>query len=114
MRTTLREYLHRVNVRGEDVDMCVDGIDCIAVCPPVTLTEKGRERFARALELEVTADALIIGDDKDYDDLDNYDQDGVMIGDGGRLNEAWMLLRSLGGWCAVKKYNEWIEGGEEL
>lgn len=38
MNVTLEEFLHAINIIGDDRDVYVDGIDSIAVCPPVKLT----------------------------------------------------------------------------
>lgn len=37
---TLEDLLDSINSNGNDVDVDVDGVNCIAVCPPVCLTEK--------------------------------------------------------------------------
>ena len=47
IKITLQELLHAINILGDDRDVTVDGIDSIAVCPPVKMTPAGREHFNR-------------------------------------------------------------------
>lgn len=96
----LKDLFDFINANEEDVDVYVDGIDGIAVCAPVALTEEGKKHFADALELEVK-NYTVMGDDKDYDDLDN--------GEGGRLMLAWELLAGLAGYCSVDDFDRWFE-----
>ncbi|MBD5194867.1 MAG: hypothetical protein HDS87_03990 [Bacteroidales bacterium] len=42
---SLEELLHAINILGDDYDVIVDGIEAIAVCPPVKLTPTGRKHF---------------------------------------------------------------------
>lgn len=44
-RSTLAQLIDSINLIGEDVDVYVDGIDGIAVCPPVSLTPEAAETF---------------------------------------------------------------------
>ena len=96
----LKDLFDFINANEEDIDVYVDGIDGIAVCAPVSLTEEGEKHFADALELEVE-NYTVIGEDEDYDDLDN--------GEGGRLMLAWELLASLAGYCSVDDFDRWFE-----
>lgn len=96
----LKDLFDFINANEEEIDVYVDGIDGIAVCAPVSLTEEGKKHFADALELEVE-NYTVVGDDKDYDDLDN--------GEGGRLMLAWVLLVSLAGYCSVDDYDKWFD-----
>lgn len=96
---TLNEFFNYLNSIDEDVDVMVDGIDCIAVCPPVKLTEEGRKHFAPALELEVE-EYCVMGSDEDYDGID----EGT-----GRLSLAWELLSGLAGYCACEDFDKWFE-----
>lgn len=56
MNVTLEDLLHAINILGEDRDVCVDGIDSIAVCPPVKMTPAGREHFKQALTANVVVE----------------------------------------------------------
>lgn len=96
----LKDLFDFINANEEEIDVYVDGIDGIAVCAPVSLTEEGKKHFADALELEVE-NYTVMGDDKDYDDLDN--------GEGGRLMLAWVLLASLAGYCDVDDFDKWFK-----
>ena len=87
-------------------DVYVDGIDGIAVCPPVSLTEEGRKHFENALLLPVEGNC-IMGEDKDYDDLSEYEEKNK--GDGGRLVLAWEFLRSQAGYCSCSDFDKWFE-----
>lgn len=95
----LKDLFDFINANEEDIDVYVDFIDGIAVCPPVVLTEEGKKHFADALELEVK-NYTVIGDDKDYQDLENKK---------GRLMLAWKLLTSLAGYCSCSDYDKWFE-----
>ena len=95
----LKDLFDFINANEEDIDVYVDGIDGIAVCAPVSLTEEGKKHFADALELEVK-NYTVMGDDKDYDDLENEE---------GKLVLAWDLLTGLAGYCSYNDYNKWFE-----
>lgn len=106
---TLEDLLDSINSNGNDVDVDVDGVNCIAVCPPVCLTEKGRKQFETALSLPVE-EHCVKGEDKDYQDVSEYMENGK--GDGGRLLLAWKLLKSLAGYCGCSDYEKWFEDKE--
>lgn len=78
---TLENLIDSINNAGDDVDVYVDGIDGIAVCPPINFTEEGRKHFETALSLPVEG-YCVVGEDKDYNDLYEYEEDK---GDGGQL-----------------------------
>lgn len=102
LTSTLEELLHAVNLLGEDRDIHVDGIDAIAVCPPVKLTPKGRERFKDALSAKVM---VLYGE---YSCFGTYVSD-----DSDKTNrEAYDLLESLAGYCLDSEFSRWFEGPE--
>ena len=103
---TLENLIDSINNANNDVDVYVDGIDGIAVCPPVSLTEEGRKHFEAVLSLPVEG-YCIMGEDKDYDDLSDYDEEDK--GDGGRLILAWDFLRSQAGYCPCSDFDKWFE-----
>ena len=103
---TLENLFDSINNLGKDVDMYVDGLDGIAVCPPINFTEIGRKHFKAALSLPVEG-YCVMGEDKDYDDLSEYEDKDK--GDGGRLLLAWTLLRSLAGYCACSDFDNWFK-----
>lgn len=100
MNTTLEELLHAINILGEDRDVCVDGIDSIAVCPPVKLTPEGHNHFQQALTAEVVVE---------YED---YSHCGTYVSDADeKINEmAFDLLKALAGYCYADCYDQWFEG----
>lgn len=95
MNYNLREVLHAINVLGDDIDITVDGYDTIAVVAPITLTDKAKEHFAKALDLSVD-DMVVVGDN---------DED---------LHLAWDLLYGLAGYCPCDKFDEWFECDNEI
>ena len=103
---TLKHLIASINNVGRDVDVYVDGIDGIAVCPPVRLTKEGKEHFARALSLPVEG-YCVMGESKDYEDLFEYEEENKGVG--GRLILAWDLLKSQAGFCACSDHDKWFE-----
>lgn len=100
MEATLQELLHAINIIGEDRDVCVDGIDSIAVCPPVKFTPAGREHFKQAL----TANVEVCYENDSHEDTYVSDADEA-------INEmAWDLLTALAGYCSCDGYDQWFEG----
>ncbi len=100
MRTTLKDLLHAINILGDDRDVTVDGIDAIAVCPPVKFTPEGLEHFRKTLNATVEVEY------KNDSHLDTYVSDEEED-----VNErAWNLLASLAGYCPEKDFNKWFEG----
>ena len=98
---SLQELLHAINILGEDHDVTVDGIDAIAVCPPVKLTPAGRKHFEQALTANVNVE---------YSDI--Y-QDTYVSDDDEKINQmAWDLLSALAGFCYADGYDQWFEGDE--
>lgn len=102
----VRHLINAINLRGEDADVYVDGIDGMAVCPPVNLTDEGRRHFAAALSLP-TEGYCIMGEEKDYDDLFDFIKTGK--GEGGRLMLAWDLLKAQAGYCTSSDYDKWFK-----
>lgn len=98
--TTLEELLHAINILGEDRDVCVDGIDSIAVCPPVKLTPEGHNHFQQALTAEVVVE------------YQNDSHCGTYVSDADeKINEmAFDLLKALAGYCYADGYDQWFEG----
>lgn len=97
MKITLQELLHAINILGDDRDVTVDGIDSIAVCPPVKMTPAGREHFKQALTANVNVEYS-----------GNYVSD-----DDEKINQmAWNLLKALAGYCYADGYDQWFEGDE--
>lgn len=100
MKITLEDLLHAINILGDDRDVTVDGIDSIAVCPPVKITPAGREHFKLALAAkviveynnEIHQDTYVGDDDEDVNE------------------EAWGLLGSLAGYCSSPNFDKWFEG----
>lgn len=105
MRTTLKDFLHAINILGEDRDVFVDGEDSIAVCPPVKFTSEGLNHFKKALTATVEVEYK---NDCHRDTYVSDEEEGV--------NEAaWDLLSSLAGYCSESKFNKWFEGnGAEI
>lgn len=103
---TLQGFFDFINANEEDFDLYVDGVRGIGVCAPVKLTEEGRKHFGAVLDMEVKR-YTIMGNDKDYEDLEAYDEEGK--GDGGRLLLAWELLKALAGHCSCEDYDKWFE-----
>lgn len=99
MTTTLKDLLHAINITGDDRDVFVDGIDTIAVCPPVKFTPEGLLHFQKALEAKVEVE---YGDDSHW---------GTYVSDDESVDEqAWNLLASLAGYCSESKFSKWFEG----
>lgn len=97
---SLKELLHAINILGDDRDVTVDGIDSIAVCPPVKLTPEGRKHFEQALSANVNVEY------KDDSHWDTYVSDADE-----KINKmAWDLLSSLAGYCYADGYDQWFEG----
>lgn len=99
-QTTLRDLLHAINILGGDRDICVDGIDSIAVCPPIMMTPEGREYFAEALNAGVE---VLYRYNEHYDTY-------VSSADEKTNEKAWELLASLAGYCPASKFPKWFEG----
>lgn len=99
MNVTLQELLHAINIIGQDRDITVDGIDSIAVCPPIKMTAAGRKHFKQALMATVVVE---------YED--DCHQDTYVSDDNEEVDEeAWNLLASLAGYCAEDKFDKWFE-----
>lgn len=98
MQTTLKDLLHAINILGDDRDVFVDGIDAIAVCPPVKLTTAGLKHFKKALAATVEVEY------KDDSHRDTYISDDEDVNE-----EAWELLTALAGYCSVDNFNKWFE-----
>ena len=104
MNVTLEELLHAINILGDDRDVTVDGIDTIAVCPPVKLTPAGREHFKQALTANVNVEY------RNDSHLDTYVSD-----DDEKIDEmAWDFLSSLAGYCYEGGYNLWFDGEDAV
>lgn len=98
MQTTLKDLLHAINILGDDRDVFVDGIDAIAVCPPVKLTTAGLKHFKKALA--ATVEVEYEGD---------YYRDTYISDDEDVNEEAWELLKALAGYCSEDDFNKWFE-----
>ena len=98
---SLEELLHAINILGDDRDVTVDGIDSIAVCPPVKMTPAGREYFKQALTANVNVEYS-----------GNYQDTYVSDADEKINPMAWDLLRALAGYCYADGYDQWFEGDE--
>lgn len=99
MNVTLEDLLHAINIIGDDRDVYVDGIDAIAVCPPVKLTPAGREHFKQALNATVVVEYK-----------DDSHQDTYVSNDDEAIDEmAWELLKSLAGYCDCDDFDQWVE-----
>lgn len=104
MKTTLKDLLHAINILGDVRDVTVDGIDSIAVCPPVKITPEGQRYFQEALEATVEVEYK---DDCHYSTYVSNDDEEVD-------EEAWNLLRSLAGSCSEIKFKRWFEGEKTI
>lgn len=93
MKAKLKDLLHAINIIGDDMDVCVDGVGEICVCPPIKLTAAGREYFKSALNAKV--DCCIVCDKDDA-----------------RSEEAMKLLESLAGYCSTTDFERWFEGDD--
>lgn len=100
MQTTLQDLLHAINLLGDDRDVFVDGIDSIAVCPPVNFTPAGREHFKKALAANVEVHYDSYGHEDTY--VSDADEDTNV--------KAWELLAALAGYCDSDGYGQWFEG----
>lgn len=93
----------------EDIDLYVDGIDGIAVCPAdelPMLTPEGYEHFRECFDLNVEGH-LIEGADEDYDAM--YDYEDNDRGDGGRMYLAWEFISALAGYCSNTNFKKWFD-----
>ncbi len=100
METTLKDLLHAINIIGDDFDVTVDGVDAIAVCPPVKITPEGQKYFKEALEATVQVE---------YHSDDSYWGTYVSNEDDEIDQKAWHFLTSLAGHCDEDDYNKWFE-----
>jgi hypothetical protein len=99
MATTLKDLLHAINILGDDRDVLVDGIDEIAVCPPVMITPEGLNHFATALGAKVKVAYCLGCHDGTYVDEDDE-----------TAQRAWELLAALAGYCKSDDFSNWFEG----
>lgn len=112
MKTNLREYFHALNVLGRDVDVSVDGTySCIAVVPPIKLTQKGEEVFGATLDnpdlyvdVERFGNCILSDNDDDYILYEKSDE--------GNLALAKDFIYSLSGYCSCDDFNEWFDGDD--
>lgn len=100
METTLKDLLHAINILGDDRDVCVDGYETLAVCPPVKLTPEGKKHFEQAL----TANVIV-----DYKN-DSHMYTCVSDADDKITEMAWELLKALAGYCYADGFDQWFEG----
>lgn len=111
MKATLREYFHALNVLDMEEDVTVDGTDaCIAVVPPVKLTQKGEETFGKMLDnkdlfVDVEKDGHCIMSDNQND----YD---MAEEDKGTLFDVCRFIYALAGYCSASDYDEWFTGDD--
>ena len=111
MKATLREYFHALNVLSVDEDVTVDGTDaCIAVVPPVKLTQKGEETFGKMLDNK----DLFVDVEKDGHCImsDNPNEYDMMEEDKGALLDAGRFIFALAGYCSASDYDEWFTGDD--
>ena len=102
IEVTLQELLHAINILGDEQNVTVDGIDTIAVCPPVKMTPAGRKHFEQALTANVNVEY------KNDSHWDRYVSDAEE-----KINQmAWELLSALAGYCYADNYDQWFEGEE--
>lgn len=103
METTLQDLLHAINILGDDIDITVDGIDSIAVVPPVMLTKEGKKHFEKALNAKVIVD---------YDK--NHTHRGTYVSDDDEKTDrkAWELLSALSGYCSCEDFDSWFGGDD--
>lgn len=102
MTVTLQDLLHAINIIGDDCDVYVDGIDTIAVCPPVKMTPAAREHFKQALTANVNVEYV-----------NNSHRQTFVSDDDEKIDKmAWDLLSSLAGYCYVDGYDQWFEGDD--
>ena len=100
MKVTLQDLLHAINIIGRDMDVTVDGIDAIAVCPPVKLTPAARKHFKQALNSKVVVE---------YHDNEHWNT--YVSDDDEKIDaKAWTFLESLAGYCNSEDYDDWFEG----
>ena len=96
MKTSVRDYLHTLNVLNKDIDVSVDGTDtCVAVCGgEIKITPYGEEVYKEVLdnasasvktaldEVEVGAESFELGEIKEVSEI-------FSLAEGyGKLNEA--------------------------
>lgn len=93
---TLRELIHAINIIGDDKDVYVDGNGSIAVCPPVTLTKAGLERYGDILDAPICEGTDIGADATDE-----------------QCDKAWELLSGAAGYMSVLKYQKYFEGSDD-
>ena len=97
----LRAYINYLNIKDEDVDVCVDGIDSIAYCVGHKLTEEGKKYFKDAL------DKCYI---EDYDNVVMWDEDDTEDEDGIPTCAylAWELFAAFAGYCSCSDFDKWF------
>lgn len=99
-KTNLKDLLHCINVLGEDFDVCVEGNECIAVCPPVKFTRQGLYHFIT--ELEANVNVFYKNGSHDYTIVDDKKQS---------INDAaYKMLAELAGSCSKSNYDTWFNG----
>ena len=89
---------------GQEVDIDVYDNVCgelaVAFSGPMELTEAGKQRFAEALEFEIS-----LGDNRVWVDVDDYDEDEFER----KLALAKELFEGMAGYCSVDEWNEWFK-----
>ena len=99
--STLRELIHAINIIGDDTDIYTDGIDSIAVCPPVRLTPEGERRFAAELNATVITE---------YSIQDIHGGTFISCSDVEADEAAYNFLMALGGYCRESEHKTWFTG----
>lgn len=103
-RMTLGEWMRMVQMRDEDRDIVVDGIDMIVYCG-TKLTAAGRVEYADVLGLPMMGDCVISDDDADYE---FFDEEGEPNQDS-KLIKAWQMLYGMAGYCSCDFYDVMFE-----
>ena len=112
MKTSVRDYLHTLNVLNKDIDVSVDGTDiCIAVCGgEIKITPYGEEVYKEVLDNEnLYVDVAEFGNCI----LSENDDDYYLVDDDeGALVKASEFLYALAGYCGSGHYAKCFEGDD--
>ena len=99
--STLRDLIHAINIIGDDTDIYTDGIDSIAVCPPVMLTPEGEKHFAAELNATVITE---------YSIQDTHQGTYINCPEDEADEAAYNFLAALGGYCKGSDHKTWFTG----
>lgn len=96
-KRTLREIVHAINVIGEDYDLYVDGLDGIAICPPITITSEGENKFKEVLDTP----------------CDWFKDSQTISYENEKLDKkAYNFIMALGGYCSSENFDKLFENGK--